>query len=162
MDLRIAAKVDALDRNYFDDVIRPLLDEPGVEFLGEIGEEEKPRFLGEAHAMLFPIAWPEPFGLVMIEAMACGTPVIGFRRGSVPEVIEDGVTGYVVDSVDEAVKAVGRIGDLSRSAIRRIFEERFTSRRMAEAYVAAYRSLLESGATRPAKRRTGVPQTVAE
>jgi glycosyltransferase involved in cell wall biosynthesis len=161
MDLRIAAKVDLLDRDYFDDVIHPLLDEPGVEFLGEIGDEEKERFLGEASAMLFPIDWPEPFGLVMIEAMACGTPVIGFRRGSVPEVIDDGVTGYVVDSVDEAVKAIERIGDLSRSECRRVFEERFTSRRMAEEYVAVYRSLL-SEAEFPANRRPGAGQTVAE
>ena len=142
MEIKIAAKIDPADRAYFDDVIRPLLGGPGIEFVGEIGEREKVPFLSDAYALLFPIDWPEPFGLVMIEAMACGTPVIAYRRGSVPEVIEDGVTGYVVGSIDEAVSAVKRIGDLSRASCRRVFEERFTSRRMAEDYVEAYRSLI--------------------
>ena len=148
MEIRIAAKIDAVDRAYFDDVIRPLLGGPGIEFLGEIGEQEKVPFLSDACALLFPIDWPEPFGLVMIEAMACGTPVIAYRRGSVPEVIEDGVTGYVVGSIDEAVSAVKRIGDISRASCRRAFEERFTSRRMAEDYVEAYRSLIHPETSR--------------
>src|SRR5438105_624709 len=108
MRLRIAAKVDAADRAYFEAEIRPLLDTPGVEFLGEIGEENKEEFLSGARALLFPIDWPEPFGLVMIEALACGTPVIAFRRGSVPEVIDEGRTGFLVDSAEEAVRAVTR------------------------------------------------------
>jgi glycosyltransferase involved in cell wall biosynthesis len=161
-NLRVAAKVDANDRDYFDDVIRPLLDEPGVEFLGEIGEEEKMKLLGESDALVFPIDWPEPFGLVMIEALACGIPVIAFRRGSVPEVIQDGVTGYVVNNVDEAVGAVARIGDLSRSACRAAFEQRFTAERMASDYVATYRSLLGSLARERAKRDARFLQTVAE
>jgi glycosyltransferase involved in cell wall biosynthesis len=148
MEIKIAAKIDPVDRDYFDDVIRPLLGGPGIEFLGEIGEQEKVPFLSDAYALLFPIDWPEPFGLVMIEAMACGTPVIAYRRGSVPEVIEDGVTGYVVGSIDEAVSAVKRIGDLSRASCRRVFEERFTSRRMAEDYVKAYRSLIDPETSR--------------
>ena len=146
--LRIAAKVDRSDQEYFEQVIRPLLDEPGIEFLGEIGEEQKEEFLGGAKALLFPIDWPEPFGLVMIEAMACGTPVIAFRRGSVPEVLDDGVSGYVTTSVAEAVEAVGRLDEIDRRAVRRVFEERFSSRRMARDYVQVY-----AGLTREPKRR---------
>ena len=142
MEIKIAAKVDAADRVYFDEVIRPLLTDRRVEFLGEIGENEKVPFLSEAYALLFPIDWPEPFGLVMIEAMACGTPVIAYRRGSVPEVIDDGVTGYVVGSIGEAVRAVQRIGGLSGAACRSVFERRFTSKRMAQDYVKTYRSLI--------------------
>jgi len=141
MDLRIAAKVDDTDRAYFEEVIRPLLDEPGVEFIGEIGESEKDEFLGNAYALLFPVDWPEPFGLVMIEAMARGTPVIGYRRGSVPEVIEEGVTGYLVDSVEDAVRALEGVSTMSRAAVRQRFDERFTSRRMAQEYVDVYRRL---------------------
>ena len=148
MEIRIAAKVDAADRLYFDEVIRPLLGAPGIEFLGELAEHEKVPFLSDAYALLFPIDWPEPFGLVMIEAMACGTPVIAYRRGSVPEVIEDGVTGFIVESIDEAVTAVERIRDLSRATCRGVFEKRFTSRRMAEDYVGAYRSLIRPAALR--------------
>src|SRR5690606_26158258 len=107
--LRIAAKVDPADREYFEREIRPMLDHPLVEYIGEIGEADKSAFLGGARALLFPIDWPEPFGLVMIEAMACGTPVVAFRGGSVPEVLDDGVTGFIVESIDEAVEAVGRI-----------------------------------------------------
>ena len=139
--LRIAAKVDNVDREYFDERVRPLLAEPGVEFIGEIDEAAKSAFLGDALALLFPIDWPEPFGLAMIEAMACGTPVIAFRRGSVPEVIEDGVTGFIVDGVEEAVRAVGRVGELSRLGCRREFERRFTAARMARDYVAIYENL---------------------
>lgn len=141
MNLRIAAKVDDADRVYFEEVIRPLLDEPGVDFIGEIGECDKDEFLGNAYALLFPVDWPEPFGLVMIEAMARGTPVIGYRRGSVPEVIDEGVTGYLVNSVDDAVRALEHVATMSRAAVRQRFDERFTSRRMAQEYVDVYRRL---------------------
>jgi len=160
MPLRIAAKVDPADRPYFEDVVRPLLGHPGVEFLGEIGEEEKERLLGEAFALLFPIDWPEPFGLVMIEAMACGTPVIAFRRGSVPEVIDEGVTGFVVETVEEAALAVERVGGLKRGVCRDVFEMRFTSKRMAEDYVATYRALPGEGQVSRLPRARN--QTVAE
>ena len=143
MRLRIEAKVDAADRAYFEAEIRPLLDTPGVEFLGEIGEENKEEFLSGARALFFPIDWPEPFGLVMIEALACGTPVIAFRRGSVPEVIDEGRTGFLVDSAEEAVRAVTRVGSLRREHCRETFERRFTARRMAEEYVSVYRNLVE-------------------
>ncbi len=136
--LRIAAKVDETDESYFRERIRPLLEDPLVEFVGEIGETEKSAFLGDALGLLFPIDWPEPFGLVMIEAMACGTPVIGFRCGSVTEVIEDGVTGYVVDDVASAVHAVARLGEIDRRRVRHRFEARFSATRMAKDYVAAY------------------------
>ncbi len=141
LPLRIAAKVDPADQEYFDTVIRPLLREPGIEYLGEIGEGDKAEFLGRAYALLFPIDWPEPFGLVMIEAMACGTPVIAFQRGSVPEVLRDGVAGYIVSNVDEAVSAVEHIPALSRATCRAVFEERFSAERMARDYLAAYASL---------------------
>jgi glycosyltransferase involved in cell wall biosynthesis len=141
LKLKIAAKVDTVDRAYFADVIEPLLSEPGVEFVGEIGDSEKPAFLGNAAALLFPIDWPEPFGLVMIEAMACGTPVVAWRCGAVPEVVDDGVTGFIVTSEDQAVSAVERASSLDRSAIRRAFERRFTSKVMARNYLALYWSL---------------------
>ena len=137
--LRIAAKVDDADRKYFETVIRPLLDDGGgVEFIGEVDERAKTRFLGEARALLFPIDWPEPFGLVMIEAMACGTPVLAFRHGSVPEVIEDGVTGRIVGSVEDAIAAVPQVMAMDRRKVRRRFEERFTAERMARDYVDLY------------------------
>ena len=136
--LRIAAKVDPADADYFEHQIRPLLNHPLVDFLGEIGDAEKPAFLGNARALLFPIDWPEPFGLVMIEALACGTPVIAFRGGSVTEVIDDGVTGFVVESLDEAIAATGRIDELDRRACRSVFEQRFTVARMAGDYVDLY------------------------
>src|SRR5215468_6475939 len=122
----MAAKVDRADRDYYEQVIQPLLRAAGrnVEFVGEVGGKDKDEFLGNAHALLFPIDWPEPFGLVMIEAMACGTPVIAWRNGSVPEVIEDGVTGFIVDSVEEAVRAVGRVPELRRHTCREVFEHR--------------------------------------
>ena len=142
MKLRIAAKVDKADQAYFDQRIRPLLSQPHVEFIGEIGESEKSEFLGNAAGLLFPIAWPEPFGLAMIEAMACGTPVIAMRNGSVPEVVEDGVTGFVVENEQEAVRAVGRLPELDRSQVRSRFETRFSSRRMAEDYLMTYRRLI--------------------
>ncbi|GGC68585.1 glycosyl transferase [Siccirubricoccus deserti] len=138
---RIAAKVDNMDRAYFETAVRPLLDGPGVEFIGEVDEAQKAEFLGGARALLFPIQWPEPFGLVMIEAMACGTPVVAFNRGSVPEVMEDGMTGFVVEDETGALGALRRIGSIDRTAVRRVFERRFTARRMAEDYLALYRRL---------------------
>jgi glycosyltransferase involved in cell wall biosynthesis len=144
--LKVAAKVDPVDRDYFDKEVRPVLDlSPHVEFIGEIGDVQKPQFLGEAKALLFPISWPEPFGLVMIESMACGTPVIAFDCGSVPEIMEDGLTGYVVGNVDEAAAAVGKLGWLHRPTIRSRFEERFSARAMAREYVRIYKELVTSG-----------------
>ena len=141
--LKIAAKVDRVDEGYFREVIAPLLDGPDVEFVGEINEQQKNEFLGEAKALLFPIDWPEPFGLSMIEAMACGTPVLAFRCGSVPEVIDQGVSGIIVDNLEEAVRALPRVIALDRRAVRRRFEERFTATRMAKDYLGVYRSLLK-------------------
>jgi glycosyltransferase involved in cell wall biosynthesis len=141
LPLKIAAKVDRVDQAYFDAVIRPLLRDPLIEFVGEIGEQDKAAFLGGALALLFPIDWPEPFGLVMIEAMACGTPVIAYRRGSVAEVIEDGWTGFMVDDVAGAVAAVAELERLDRGTIRARFERRFTAQRMATDYVLAYDAL---------------------
>jgi glycosyltransferase involved in cell wall biosynthesis len=139
MPLKLAAKVDDLNQNYFDTVVKPLLDDdPLVHYVGEIGDRRKGDFLGNAYAFLFPIDWPEPFGLVMIEAMACGTPVIAYRRGSVPEVIEDGVTGFVVDSLEEAVEAGRKVATIDRRDVRRAFEERFTCERMAADYLKVY------------------------
>lgn len=138
MKLRIAAKVDAVDRDYFEREIRPLLAQPHVEFIGEIGDREKPDFLSRAKALLMPIEWPEPFGLVMIEAMACGTPVIAYNSGSVPEVVEDGLTGFIVNGESEAADAAQHLEQLPRERIRRRFEERFTARRMAQDYEAIY------------------------
>ena len=142
LTLRIAAKVDDVDRAYFEERIEPLLEGKGVEFVGEIGEREKNDFLGRARALVFPIDWPEPFGLVMIEAMACGTPVIAFPAGSVPEVLEDGVTGFIVNDVEEAVAAIDRTRRFDRGRCRAEFERRFTAERMARDYVAVYERLL--------------------
>ena len=143
MPLKIAAKIDRVDQAYWDEKIRPMVEATSdVEFIGEIDESQKAGFLGGAAALLFPIDWPEPFGLVMIEAMACGTPVIAYRRGSVPEIIQDNVSGFVVDSVEEAVPAVRRVADLDRAKVRAAFERRFTAERMAHDYVALYRQLL--------------------
>ena len=136
--IRIAAKVDAADRDYFVREIEPLLDHPLVEFIGEIGNERKSEFLGGARALLFPIDWPEPFGLVMIEAMACGTPVIAWRCGSVPEIVEPGVSGFIVDSLEQAVAAVGQVGQLPRAAVRAAFQRRFTAHAMARRYARLY------------------------
>ena len=141
--LRIAAKVDDADRAYFEQVIRPRLDHPLVDFIGEIQEREKSDFLGSAKALLFPIDWPEPFGLVMIEAFACGTPVISFPGGSVPEVLEHGVTGFIVDDIQEAVSAARRIGELDRRRCREEFERRFTSDLMAQRYLDVYAGLCD-------------------
>ena len=139
MPLKIAAKVDRVDQAYWEEIIRPMVDaHSNVEFVGEIGEEDKAALLGDAVALLFPVDWPEPFGLVMIEAMACGTPVIAYRRGSVPEVLEDGTTGFIVDTIEEAVTAVRRIGSLDRAKIRAEFEQYFTAERMARDYLNIY------------------------
>jgi glycosyltransferase involved in cell wall biosynthesis len=142
MPLKMAAKVDRADRAYFQKVVRPLLKSPLVEYVGEVGGDNKDAFLGEAYALLFPIDWPEPFGLVMIEAMACGTPVIAYPRGSVPEVLEDGVTGWIVESIEEAVQAVARVPALSRARCRQVFEERFSAFRMTQDYLRLYKKLL--------------------
>jgi glycosyltransferase involved in cell wall biosynthesis len=139
--LKIAAKVDPVDQAYFAEKIQPMLAAPHVEFIGEIGEAEKAAFLGGAAGLLFAVAWPEPFGLAMIEAMACGTPVIATRTGSIPEIVEDGVTGFIVDNEEEAVRAVGQLDRIDRAQVRRAFETRFTVRRMAEDYLTLYRAL---------------------
>jgi glycosyltransferase involved in cell wall biosynthesis len=149
LPLKIAAKVDAADLDYFEEQIRPLLAHDNIEFIGEIGDVQKPEFLSGALALIVPIDWPEPFGIVMIEAMACGTPVIAFNRGSVPEVIEDGVTGFIVEDETSAVGAVRRLPQLSRPRIRRHFEERFTARRMANDYIEVYNELIKAATPRP-------------
>jgi glycosyltransferase involved in cell wall biosynthesis len=149
MALKIAAKIDSSDRPYMDRVIKPLLDDSHVEFIGEIREKEKEDFLGNAYALLFPIDWPEPFGLVLIEAMACGTPVIAYGRGSVPELVEEGVTGFIVQNQAEAVKAVERVSSIDREKCRRVFEERFTAARMAKDYLEVYQRLLLTGEAGP-------------
>ena len=150
MPLKIAAKVDKADRCYFEETIKPLLEGADVEFVGEVDERGKTKFLGEARALLFPIDWPEPFGLVMIEAMACGTPVLAFRHGSVPEVIDNGVTGRIVESVPEALAAMPELLAMDRRVVRRRFEERFTAERMAHDYVKLYeRQIVLSGLSAP-------------
>lgn len=141
MPLKIAAKIDKVDQEYFDTCIRPLLDSPDIEFLGEIGYPEKNQFLGEASALLFPIAWPEPFGIVMIEAMACGTPVIAYPFGSVPEVVEDGVSGSIVTDLQSAVDSVHNVDKLDRKKVRKHFEQHFTAARMAQDYLHIYERL---------------------
>ena len=152
LPLKIAAKVDKVDREYFKTEIEPLLSQAHVEFVGEIDESQKPAFLSGAKALLFPIDWSEPFGLVMIESMACGTPVIAFNRGSVPEVIDNGLTGYIVEDVQGAVAALQNIDSLSREAIRAQFERRFSSKTMARNYLDSYAALVEA-AEGPVLRR---------
>ena len=142
MKLKVAAKVDKADAEYFETVIRPTMDNPLIEFVGEIGYPDKCEFLGNAAALIFPINWPEPFGLVMIEAMACGTPVIAYPFGSVPEVLDQGVTGFLVSDAEEAAGAVARIADINRAGCRRVFEERFSTRRMTHDYLAIYQRLI--------------------
>ena len=141
--LRVAAKVDPADRDYFEARIRRLLDNPLVDYIGEIGDEAKSDFLGGARALLFPIDWPEPFGLVMIEALACGVPIVAFRGGSVPEIVDDGITGFVVGSMDEAIAAAGQVGRLDRRACRAAFDRRFSVSRMASDYVELYELAIE-------------------
>jgi glycosyltransferase involved in cell wall biosynthesis len=148
LHIRIAAKVDDADRTYFEHQIKPLLQNPLVEYIGEIGDAYKSDFLGNARALLFPIDWPEPFGLVMIEAMACGTPVIAFAQGSVSEIIEHGITGFLVRDVDEAVQAIGQLHTLDRLAIRHRFEQRFSATRMARDYVEIYERLARTSTAR--------------
>jgi glycosyltransferase involved in cell wall biosynthesis len=143
MPLKIAAKVDRADRRYFKRTVEPLLADPHVEWVGEITDQQKNEFLGNAYALLFPIDWPEPFGLVMIEAMACGTPVVAYDNGSVPEVMQDGVTGFIVRDLDAAVKAVGQVRHLSRAGCREVFDRRFTDVRMASDYIDAYNQLID-------------------
>jgi glycosyltransferase involved in cell wall biosynthesis len=150
MPLKIAAKVDRVDREYFRDVVQPLLVQPQVEYVGEVGEGTKNAFLGQAYALLFPIEWPEPFGLVMIEALACGTPVIAYRCGSVPEVLEDGVTGWIVAGLEEAEQAVARISTISRQRCRQVFEKRFSASRMAQDYLRIYGQVVQGGTGRAA------------
>jgi glycosyltransferase involved in cell wall biosynthesis len=147
LPLRIAAKVDPADESYFERVIEPLLDSPVVEYIGEIGEQDKAEFLGRAAALLFPIDWPEPFGLVMIEAMACGTPVIAWDCGSVREIIDHGRTGFIVRSMEKTREAIDRLPDIDRGHVREVFERRFTSHTMARGYLALYRRLLEGHAS---------------
>jgi glycosyltransferase involved in cell wall biosynthesis len=142
MTLKVAAKIDRADRDYFEKEIRPVFDDPQVEFVGEVGGRDKDEFLGRARALLFPIDWPEPFGLVMIEALACGTPIIAWSRGSVPEVVDHGVTGFLVNSMNDAVRAVENVPLLSRRRCRGVFEERFSVERMTRDYVALYEKLL--------------------
>ncbi len=144
MPLKVAAKVDKTDREYFDEQIQPMMKSENVEFIGEINDRDKSEFLSGAVVLLVPIDWPEPFGLVMIEAMACGTPVIAFNRGSVPEVLDDGVTGFIVEDETGAIGAVDRLEHLSRAKIRKRFEERFTSRRMAQDYLSVYRGMTDA------------------
>jgi glycosyltransferase involved in cell wall biosynthesis len=146
LPLKIAAKVDRADKEYYESEIKPLLDDPLVEYLGEVREDEKQELLGNAAALLFPIDWPEPFGLAMIESMACGTPVLAFRRGSVPEVVVEGKTGCVVDDIEGAVKRMDKLLNISRAGCRKVFEERFSARRMAEDYLEAYKQLVEAQA----------------
>lgn len=155
--LKMAGKVDPLDREYFARHIEPLLAHPLIEFVGEVDERGKNELLGGALALLFPIQWPEPFGLVMIEAMACGTPVIAFDRGAVPEVMQEGVSGYVVDSVDEALAALERVDSLDRAACRAYFEKRFSADRMAEEYVEHYRRIRSMTRSSRAERPGGIP-----
>jgi glycosyltransferase involved in cell wall biosynthesis len=158
--LKIAAKVDKVDEAYFRETIEPLLGQPGIEFIGEINERQKTEFLGEAAALLFPIDWPEPFGLSMIEAMACGTPVLAFNCGAVAEIVEQGVTGVIVDTMEEAVTTLPEVLALDRRVVRRRFEERFSATRMAKDYVQVYRALL---AGRPAaERATAMPRLQPE
>src|SRR6185437_10675448 len=161
--LKIAAKVDPADREYFERVVKPLLDHPLIEFIGEIGDEKKGEFLGNALALLFPIDWPEPFGLVMIEAMSTGTPVIAWRSGSVPGIIDENVTGFIVESVEEAVRAVEKARGLDRMAVRRRFEARFTAAQMARGYLGAYERLLAAREPRrPVATRHPVAKSMPE
>jgi glycosyltransferase involved in cell wall biosynthesis len=160
--LKIAAQVDRADRDYHETEIKPLLQNAGaaVELLGEIGGADKDRFLGKALALLFPIDWPEPFGLVMIEALACGTPVVAFPCGSVPEVLDEGVTGFVVEDIERACSALARLGSIDRSRCRRVFEARFSVGRMTDDYLGVYERLLrDTGSSDVRLSHNGVPGT---
>ena len=158
MPLKIAAKVDDADRDYYEQNIKHLLDHPLIEFIGEIGEAEKNEFNGNAFAFLFPIDWPEPFGLSMVEATACGTPVIAFPCGSVPEIIEDGANGFMVNSIDEAVAALEKVPTLDRKRVREIFDERFSAPRMTRDYVEIYKQLVLDSGTAARVEDFGLPR----
>jgi glycosyltransferase involved in cell wall biosynthesis len=162
LPLKIAAKVDRVDVDYFKSTIEPLLSLPGIDYIGEIDERRKSAFLGEARALLFPIDWPEPFGLVMIEAMACGTPVLAFRRGSAPEVVDTGITGEVVEDVGEAICKLGAVLALDRGRVRRRFEQRFSAARMARDYVKIYEALIERDAGRAETRLPATSSAAGE
>lgn len=149
MPLKIAAKVDKVDQEYFNALVKPLLNPPDIEYIGEITDREKSDFLGNALALLFPIDWPEPFGLAVIESLACGTPVIAFSRGSVPEILIDGQTGLIVKTIEQAVAAVERIAQVDRSKCREDFEARFTAERMADKYISSYEKICQDGAVVP-------------
>lgn len=153
LPLRIAAKVDPADRTYFEAAVEPLLNHPLIEFVGEISDAEKNDFVGNAIALVCPYDWPEPFGLVLIEALACGTPVLAYRRGSIPEIIDHGVTGFVCETLDEMVEAVGQVSLIDRRRCRASFDERFTADRMARDYVALYERILEEGAVQAAMQK---------
>lgn len=164
MHLKIAARINSFDRPYWEETVRPKVDGTRIEYIGEIRDDQKTDFLGRAHALVFPIRWPEPFGLVMIEAMACGTPVIAFPCGAVREVVDDGVTGRIVDGVDTAVQAVAEVGRFDRSHIRARFETRFSSRLMAQRHVDVYRRIMAGASSpcpggSPLRRRMGAPDT---
>ncbi len=161
MKLKVAAKIDAADRKYFHEVIEPLLDNPLVECIGEIGDEEKQNFLCNARALLFPIDWPEPFGLVLLEAIACGTPVVAFRRGSVPELIEDGLTGFVVEDVEQAVRALSNLETFDRKRCRREFERRFSVERMTDDYLQIYQRVITDHRRRGADYRGSISNFAA-
>jgi glycosyltransferase involved in cell wall biosynthesis len=158
--LKIAAKIDKVDGDYFKETIEPMLVGANVEFVGEINDDQKSKFLGEAQALLFPIDWPEPFGLVMIEAMACGTPVLAFRHGSVEEIVDDGVTGRIVDTMEEALAALPQVLALDRRAVRRRFEERFSATRMANDYVNLYHKLLRGTPAEGGLASLTAPETI--
>lgn len=161
MKLKMAAKVDVADRDYFTNQIEPLLDDPMIEYVGEIGDADKAEFLGNARALLFPIDWCEPFGLVMIEAMAAGTPTIAWRNGSTPEVMDEGRSGWLVDSIDQAVAAVERCATLPRATVRACFEERFTDQRMARDYVRLYQAMMAEAKTGARDARFHRPMKLA-
>jgi glycosyltransferase involved in cell wall biosynthesis len=160
--LRIAAKVDPADREYYRSEIEPMLDHPLIEFIGEISDQEKNEFVGKALALVCPYDWPEPFGLVLIEALACGTPVVAYRRGSIPEIIEDGVTGFVCESLPEMVETIGRIKTIDRRRCRAAFEKHFTAERMAHDYVALYERILDVHAVPGGRKTTRIGSRVLQ
>ena len=162
MHLKIAAKVDRVDQEYFETKIKPLLKHPAIEFIGEITDQEKNEFLGNAYAYMFPIDWPEPFGLTMIEAMACGTPTIAFRCGSVPELMTEKVTGFVVDNLESAVASVARIPEIDRRACRTAFEKRFTAQRMSAEYVSLCQRSLGEVNAREMLEYEGTPPAILQ
>jgi glycosyltransferase involved in cell wall biosynthesis len=160
LPLKLAAKVDDVDRDYFRDVVEPLLGEASVEFLGEIDEKAKDALLGNAYALVFPIDWPEPFGLVLIEALACGTPVVAFPGGSVGEIVESGTNGFIVEDLDAAVDAIRHVARLDRARCRRSFEDRFCVERMARDYVGLYQRAIGTGGSRRSWRARGAVRAV--